>query len=492
MSYENNRAIFSISSFDGGLGSAYPRHSLDPDQSPNAENFDPSIPFVLQKRKGQSNFSGDHGTPTGTRVRGLGIFTFEGGTTKVVAKEGTAVYDITAGNWSTTITGHPALSDADEVHFTMFSNLLIMTSEESSPIVPQKWTGSGTFANLSADVNLPSAKYPAVHKGRLFLAATNADPSRVYFCALNNVSDWTTVNNAGDFYVAKGDGMVINGICSDGEVLYVSKIAPSTNEGALYAVYGDGPADLKPPRRIAWFGACGHRAMAITHSYVVAATHRGIYGLQGNRLVYMNDAINKDWMALTTAQRAESCVGFYQNQVWVGFPDTGSTNTKAYVCDLFYQRWSLYNWGSTHRAARIFATHSDGSIYGAAASTTIRVIKFDTGNTDIGSEAITMFWESPNIDYGQYFTDKRWMMGALHVDSSQAVTWTVTTSVDNAAFGDSQTVASNTEGPVKRLLGLGSANSFRMMRYKISEASTTAQGRCFGLEVEAELMPRTR
>jgi len=373
----------------------------------------------------------------------------------------------------------------------MFSNLLIMTSEEASPIAPQKWTGSGTFSNLGGSP--PSAKYPSVHKGRLFLAGTNADPSRVYFSALNNAEDWSTANNAGDFYVAKGDGMVINGIISDGEVLYVSKIAPSTNEGALYAIYGDGPADLKPPRRIAWFGATGHRALAITHSYVVAATHRGIYGLQGNRLVYMNDAWNKDWMALTTAQRATTCVGFYQNQVWVSTTSSGSANHKAYVCDLFYQRWSLYNWGaSAPKTARIFATHQDGSLYGAAASTSIRVIKFDTGDTDIASSAITMFWESPNIDYGQYFTDKRWMMAALHVDSSQTVTWTIQTSVDNAAFGDSQTVASNTEGPVKRLLGLGSANSFRMMRYKISEASTTAQGRCFGLEVEAELMPRTR
>ncbi len=491
MGYENNRAIWSVSSFDGGVASGYPRHTLDPDQSPNAENFDPSQPYVLQKRKGQSNFSGDHGTPTGTRIRGLAAPVFEGTSSSIiVAKEGTTVYNITAGNWSTAITGHPALADADEVHFAMFSNLLIMTSEESSPIAPQKWTGSGAFASLGGSP--PSAMYPAVHKGRLFLARTTTDPSRVYFSALNNAEDWTTANNAGDFYVAKGDGYQINGICSDGEVLYVSKSNATCNEGALYAIYGDGPSDLKPPRRIAWFGATGHRGMAITHSFVVAATHRGIYGLQGNRLVYMNDNFNTDWMALTTAQRAEACVGFYGNQVWVGFPASGSTNTKAYVCDLFYQRWGLHNWGSTDRAARIFVTIGDGSLYGAAGGSTIRVIKFDTGNTDIGSNAITMFWETPNLDYGQYFSDKRAAQAHLHVDSSQTVTWTVQKSIDNAAFGDSETMASNTEGPVKRLLGLGSANSFRMIRYKISEASTSAQGRCFGLETEAELMPRTR
>lgn len=489
MAYEN-RAIFSVSSFDGGYCSGYPAHALDADESPNAENFDPSVPFVLQKRLGQSNFSGDHGSATGTRIRGLYIPTFEGGTPLVIAKEGTAVYNATAGNWATAITGHPTLHDADEVHFTMFSNLLIMTSEEAAPIAPQKWTGSGTFANLGGSP--PSAKYPCVHKGRLWLAGTAADPSRVYFSALNNAEDWSAADNAGDFYVAKSDGMIINGMCSDGEVLYVSKIVPGSNEGAIYSIYGDGPSDFKPPRRIAWFAATGHRGMAITHSFVCAATHRGIYGLQGDRVVYTNDSFNKEWMALTTAQRAEACLGFYKNQVWVGFPASGSTNTKAYVCDLLYQRWSLYNWGSTDRAARIFATHGDGSLYGAAASSTLRIIKFDTGNTDIGTTAITQFWETANIDFGQYFSDKRNMQMALHVDSSQSVTWTVQISLDGAAYGDSQTVVSNTEGPVKRLLGLGSANSFRHVKYKISEASTTAQGRLYGLEAEAELMPRTR
>jgi hypothetical protein len=486
----DNRAIYSISSFDGGYCSGYPKHTLEADESPNTENFDPSVPYVLQKRLGQSNFTGDHGTPTGTAVRGLGIFTFDDGTVKRLAKEGTAVYDITAGNWSTTVTGHPALSDADEVHFTMFTNFIIMTSEEASPIAPQKWTGSGAWASLGGSP--PAAKYSCVHKGRLILACTSADKSRLYGSALNNSEDWSTADNAFDIYVAKSDGMGINGVASDGEVLYVSKLAPSGNEGAIYAIYGDGPADLKPPRRIAWFGATGHRGMCITHSFVAAATHRGIFGLQGNRVVYLNDAFNKDWMALTTAQRREACLGFYKNQLWVAYPDTGSTNTKAFVCDLFYQRWSLYNWGATAKAPRIFATDPDGSLYGAGASTSIRVIKFDTGATDIGSTAITMFWETPNIDFGQYFTDKRSMQSALHVDSSQTITWTIQRAFDNAAFTDSQTMASNTDGPVKRFLGLGSSPSFRHVRFKISEADTSASGRLFGLELEAEIMPRTR
>lgn len=486
----DDRSVWASVGFEGGLAEGYPKHVLDPDQAADAENFDPSRRFQLVKRFGSSNFTGDHGTPTGTIIRGFCIYAFENGTVKLVAKEGTAVYDVTAGNWSTTITGHPALSDADEVHFAMFRNLLIMCSEETAPISPQKWSGSGAFSNLGGSA--PNAMYPCVHKGRLWMARTQADPSIVYFSALNNAEDWTTADNSGNFYVNAGDGYVINGIASDGDVLYISKISNTNNEGAIYAVFGTGPTDFQPPRRIAWFGAVSHRAFTITNSYIAVATHRGIYGLQGNRLVYMNDAFNDRWInSITKAQRAVSVSGWFQNQMWVAYPDSGSTNSKAFVCDILYGRWSRYS----QVACRIFATHPDGTLFGAHSSSgTIRITKYNDSsqNQDVGSIPVTQYWVTPNLDFGQWYSDKKPMEMWLHVDASQTVTWTITQSLDDAAFGDSQTMVSNTEGPVKKIIPARSRNQARFVRYKIEEASTSTQGKAFGIMVGAEVQPRTR
>lgn len=481
------RETWAMEGFGGGVDFTTPSHVLSGQFSPDAENFDPSVTDVLQKRKGTNNFSGNHGSPTGTLVRGLCAYTYEDGTSKILAKEGTAVYDITGGNWSTAITGHPALGDADEVHFAMLRNLLVMVSEEASPIAPQKWTGSGTFANLSGSP--PLGKYICVHAGRLFIACTASDPSRVYYSAINAPEDWSTTNDAGNFYCFPGDGMNINGIASDGEVLYISKVTPGGYSGAIYAVFGTGPSTFTPPQRISWFGAYGHRAMGLTNSFVAAATQVGIVALQGRTISVIGEPVNGEYLALTDAQRANTCIGMYKDQLWVGYTSTGSTNNKAFVLDIPSGRWSRYS----NINSRAFATSAAQVLYGASSSSTVRVAKMDTDNTDIGTTAITMYWATPKLSFGSWANDKKLVNSYYHFDS-QAVTWTITRSYDGAAYGDSQTKVGNTSGeaPVQRLIATQADSFFRFVQIKISEADTSLQGRAFGMAVKADVMERER
>jgi hypothetical protein len=281
--------------------------------------------------------------------------------------------------------------------------------------------------------------------------------------------------------------MVNNGAISDGEVLYVSKKAKGSNEGAIYALFGTGPTDFQPPRRIAYFGAVSQRAMTLTKSFAVIAGHNGVYGLQGNRLIKMSKAVEKTLFDLTAAQRTEMAVGRFRDQVEVAFPASGSTNTKAFVTDLEDQIWSRYS----DRAVRIYATRPDGSLLGASATSTIRVLKFNNGNDDLGV-AVTMTWATPDVDFGAFYEDKKWMQGFLHV-ASQAVTWSLTYLVNATASGDSaQTMVGNTEGPVKRFVGRGASAEGRTFRFTISEAHATLQGEAYSIEFEAEAAERTR
>lgn len=472
--------IWAMQGCDGGLVSNYPRHLIEGNESPDAENFQVSQNSIFKKRLGTSSFSGTHGSPLGTKVRGLGIFTFEDGTVKYIAKEGTATYDISAGNWSTTIGGYTP-ADGDEVYLTMFKNVVILTS--SVYATPLKWTGSGSWASLGGSP--ASWAFCLPHKGRLFGLKTSADPSRFYYSAVNAHEDWSTADNAGNDYVGPGDGQVINGAASDGEYLYVSKQARGGEEGSIWVMYGQGPTDFQF-KRACWFGAVNPRCIITTPQFVVFAAPNGIWAIQGRELLYLSESVNDQWLALTAAQRAEACIGYEGDRVYVSYPDTGATNTKALVVDVQRQIWSRHNW-PTHTAPRIMATHPDGSLYGAAPSTTIRVIKYNTGVTDIGSTAISSYWTTPDIDFGAWHLDKLVKVFRLHCNNSQAVTWTLTHKIDNTDSGDSITMTGSTEGPVKRMQGRTADARGRFISFKFAEANTTITSEAYGLEAEAEI-----
>ena len=483
---EGKRLIWAVQGFDGGLNTTYPAHSLRGDQSPDSENFDPSVRYMIYKRKGTSNFSGDKGSPTGTIVRGLFAFTFNNGTTRFIAKEGTAIHDIQAGDWATTITGL-TIADGDELYGEMFNNLIICTN--SGLDAPVKLSDTGNFSALGGTP--PSAMFVKVHKGKLWMARTSADPSYLAFSKSDDPEDWTTADDAGDMEIGKGDGMLINGLESDGDVLYVSKMASGGYEGAIYAVFGDSPDEYEV-RRIAWFGAASQRAMCRLSKFVAVATPRGVFGVSGTRLVHLSDAVDKTILDLTDAQRAEMTTAGYKDQLWIAYPASGSTNTKALVVDMKTSRWSRYAFGASNIAPRILTTHPNGSLYGCATGTTIRAVKFDTGTSDIGSTAINMYWKTPDLDFGKWFADKQTTDFDLHVNTSQTtLTWTLTHDIDGVDSGDSQTITPATATPVVRKQGRRSEKYGRFWRYKIDESSTSA-AECYGLMVTAQEYPLSR
>ena len=481
--------IWSVQGFEGGLNTEFPAHALDGTESPDAENFDASVSFALKKRFGTSNFSGTHSSSSGTVIRGMGAFTPASGTTRFLVKEGTKVYDIQAGNWTSEVTG-ATLSDGDQVHFAFYQDTIVMVSEETTPIAPLKAT-TGNFTALGGSP--PSAKYVCLHKGRMFLACTAADESRVYYSAINNVEDWSTTANAGNFYVSQGDGQSINGIMSDGEVLYISKKSKGTSDpdGSMWAVYGSGPSDFQPARQIAPFGAVSQRAMGLLESYAVFASVRGVFAVQGNKISWLSQPVNKTITDLSYANAIQMVVGRYKDQLWVAYVSSGSVNNAALVLDITSGRWSRYK----TIAAREFAEHPDGNLYWGYSTTganTPKVLKYDVSVVADEGSAITMYWHTPDLEWGQWFVDKRWQRAVFHVLGTQAVTWTLTHTIDGTASADNATFVGNVDGPVYLMEGYGPNTEGRFFRFKLAEASSTLQGELYGMMFEAEARPRSR
>ena len=485
---DGKRLVWAVQGFDGGLVTNYPKHALRGDQSPDAENFDPSQRYMIKKRYGTSNFSGDKGAPTGTLIRGIYAFTFNNGTTRFLAKEGTAIHDIQAGDWATTLTGL-TVADGDEMYACMLNNLIIVTN--SGLDAPVTATDTGNFSALGGSP--PTAIYNCVHRRKVWLANTSADPSSLYYSATDNQADWTTSNDAGSLSVSKGDGYVINGLESDGDVLYISKMAPGGYEGAIYALFGNIPSEYEI-RRIAWFGAVSQRAMCRLSKFVAVATPRGVYGLSGIHLVHLSDAVDKTILDLTDAQRAKIACAGYKDQLHVAYPASGSTNTKTMVVDLKTSRWSRYAYGASNIVAGSYCVHPNGNLYGAATGTTIRVVRHDDSATqaDIGSTAVAMYWKTPDVDFGKWFADKHDSDFALHTLTSQTtLTWTLTHDIDGVDSGDSVTFVPASASPVKKFWGQKSEKHGRFWQWKIAESSSSA-AEAYGFQASVVEFPLTR
>jgi hypothetical protein len=238
-------------------------------------------------------------------------------------------------------------------------------------------------------------------------------------------------------------------------------------------------------KRIASFGAVHQRAMVAIDKFVAIASRDGIFLINGIEWSMISGPIRADYNALTDAQRAKICLGKFKRQLWVSFPASGSTNTKTWIFDLDSRIWSRY----TPTTVGIWAVHPDGSLYGSSATSTIRVMKFNTGTDDLGS-AIELHWETPNLDFGAWYADKRWYQSFLHT-SSAANTWTLDHYIDDVDQNDNQTFVSASGVIVKRIVGKNTEKSGRFFRFNLSESSSSA-AEAYGLQVEADIFPKTR
>ena len=163
---------------------------------------------------------------------------------------------------------------------------------------PYKWDGAdpsgpqlevlgkdGTNQAIVAGATLIEA-----HKNRLWLAGRSADPSRIYWCDLSDPTTWeadTTSPNAGNEYVFKDDGQVINGIRSNGDVMFVSKLASVNTEGCIYGYFVDDPFS-SVIRKISHFGAVSQRAMLPFDGVMIVADTRGIHSLSAKGVALLS------------------------------------------------------------------------------------------------------------------------------------------------------------------------------------------------------------
>ena len=451
MGYEDGNNVWRGGMLDGGLVTSIPAHKLRAHQTPGGQNFDPTYTGSVRKRLGYAKFTAAAlGSPTGTFVSGLhaGVL---GTTNYVVAANGTALYDITAGNWSTAITGATITVDTP-VRMRIFNDKFLICNVGGGPYT---WAGTGAVAALAGSPPA-NAQGVEIHRSRVWM--WKGTDSVMYWSALSNEADWTTTDNAGNFVVNKGDGYVLNGMISGGDFAIISKRSPSTTgtEGALYILYGSSPFDYVV-RKIATVGAYSQEAMVAYDDWVAVATPRGIYGIQGKKKFKLSDPIQPTYDDIPS--KGTICAGRYKNTLRFAYPASGTANNRELVLDVERGVWG-YNTGKT---IRIYANHPNGNLQSGTSGTSILVWTEDSGTNDDGA-AINFYWETPDMYFDVLEAAKRLNSFHVHAKNTGSYTLAVEHYIEGTAQSYGDTMAVATEGPVKKFVMFNKIGNKHRMR----------------------------
>lgn len=330
-------------------------------------------------------------------------------TQKAVAYADTRIVKMDAmdGTWDELTTG---LENNREPCFSMFNDAVIL-STTSTTDVPQSWNGAAaTTSNLSAGA--PNFSFHTPHKNRMWAAGVASNPSRLYYSASLDATDWTTAGNAGSIDIDPSDGDRIVGLISHKNELIIFK---GPNRLSIHRITGSSPSDFARVPFVTGVGGVNHNSIFRINDDVVFASPRGIHSLAATAaygdyieaflarpiLTYYQDSLNasmldKSWGVNYQAKGLA---------VWSFAKSSGSVKNVYLVYDYRFQPGRWVSWGksnayqnghclsilqTTARKHRLFAGTSEGFVY-----------QLDVAARSINAAtAYTYEWQTPFLNFG--------------------------------------------------------------------------------------------
>lgn len=482
----SDREVFiRVSDLSGGWYTSIPTHLIPRNSFQVFENVEVSERFgSVKKRLGWTSASPTITASGDGSVTGLFVWYDNSLTKRQILSEGTKVYTFTS-TTSTEIAlpaGNGSITVNTPVNFAAFKNkLYIVNAGLNSPV----WY-DGTTTGTAGGSPPQNCKYVALHKSRLWLAGRAAAPSTVYFSALSNPDDWTSVDNAGSITINDGDGGVIKAILSVGDVLYVFK------NTTVYAIFGSSPFNFEV-KKVSDFGIVGERAYARFNNMAIFAGETHIYSISGRNWSELDIAIQNNYQGIS--DKSTIAIGRRRNQIRVAYKGSGSAvNNEMLVLDMVRGAWGLW----TGIKANVFAQDGiDKLLFGRADA--VHVGEMDNGVTDNGTN-ITAIVETPDlVDPGWEF-EKHWREMYLYVRAKAGQSLTVKHYVDGVLQSDVLTLGigttdsgGNTRNFVyaREVFPDGTLNG-RMIRLRIEDATADQSLELFGYSVSAYVDERAR
>ena len=286
---------------------------------------------------------------------------------------------------------------------------------------------------------------------------------------------------------------MINGIQSSGDVLWVSKQSANTDgtEGKIYGIFGNTPSTstIKP---VAHFSALSQEAMLNYDGVMIIASAEGVFSLSGRGIAMLSRDIQSEYLDIPN--KATICLGRYQNQVWMAYPESGTDNNRVFVLDMALGRWSKY---SGNGNIRVMTNHPDGTLLTGRASGDILVDRQVNGTTDNGS-AINFYWSTPDLSFGDFARDKVGKLFFVHAKDTGNYNVTMTRYLDGELQTDSSAYTFSVQGTgnidrvVERMVLPSGDRNAKFIRFRLTNNAASQDITLFGWSAFAEVLEPTR
>jgi len=260
-----NQQLYEFDKLTGGLNNSFDALTIDSSEASDLQNiiFPRAVNGAIASRPGYTriNATALSGTPDCT---GNSFFKLVSGTRHLVSiwsddKIRKMDYDGSGpdGTWDD-ITGSLSfnVSTNDHADFAVAENSIIIEDGLGST-APYRWTGTGDAGALTADPDVPNAKYIEYHARHLALAGNDANPSYLYFSVLDDITNYVST----DFIRVEtdsGDG-VIRGLKTGLDGLYIWK------DSSIWRLSGTNRDDFILERMVQGVGTLSNSSISIVN-----------------------------------------------------------------------------------------------------------------------------------------------------------------------------------------------------------------------------------
>jgi hypothetical protein len=391
-------ASLDITDFSGGLNTSAPEYEVPMNQSPDAQNINLLVKG-FKKRQGDAVWNSTAMVSGSTAIQGMGWIQYDSGVESLNAVAGTKYFtDNALSKTMTDKTGTLTITAGQNNIWTpvRFNNQQIWFG--GAPDAPFKDTGSGNATVVAGSP--PTAQTAFVSNNFVFAVSTTANPSRIFWCVVNNPADWSSA----------GSGNADIGL-SDGEALMCGvPVGPSTvilfkNSSTHLLVSSRQPFPVFQLQK--GVGIAGRYAFALVKGtiYFITPWRRMLSTTDGVNFEPYSHDIDDQWDAINSA-RIPYIQGIYYpvlEQIhWYISNGSSTQNDTCLVWDLIRKSWLKHPKGFKVNVPclvenrRLFGGQYDGKLYEKDKST----VYTDASETSPG--AINAYWRTPFKGYASF------------------------------------------------------------------------------------------
>ncbi len=190
------------------------------------------------------------------------------------------------------------------------------------------WDGASSTALNLGDATTPKTNIFTVHKGRIYAASGSV----LYYCALNQINDWTTPNDAGSISITQAKGNII------ALVEYNDKVIAFTEYG-MHELFGTGPLNFELIDVEGEIGCYSRKSVVKANKKLYWYWLDGIYEYNGSSPVKISTPVDEYLKLIPYANREKVICGSVGDYLYISIPYTSSDNDLVLKFDTRLGKW---------------------------------------------------------------------------------------------------------------------------------------------------------